>query len=458
MRYLLGITKDQAQGESSLYNKLQKLLKPSSKEIVTTHSLNALLSYLAIEEFDAIWVNWDIIGKYYIKFHSRLSKINKKIPLVIIYEDDVISGDVCMENEMLFSIYHRDDIEKKLPSITSRIRIYNDLKRSLSPLHRRNIRPNGFGQFVGNSTPMLKLYSQIVRVSGTDFTVLIMGESGSGKEIVAKNIHNLSHRNNFPFVSLNCAAIPDNLLESELFGYEKGAFTGAQKAKEGKFEIANNGTVFLDEIGDLAVELQAKLLRVLEDHTIERLGSVETKKINIRLLAATNKDLFSMTQEGIFREDLYHRLNVIPFQLLPVNRREDDIQMLIFHLIGKLTRNTSIKINSISTDLVKELGKNPLKGNVRELENLLTRLIFYSNSSVLTKNDLLDLDDILKVTERKPVEAVKQKEIISLKEMEKNAIEKAMVSFNGNITKVANALKISRVSLYKKIKDYGLNQ
>ena len=456
MKNLIGTPGKKSMEDYRLSSKLIELLEPVSVEITQAKSANSLLSYIAIEDYDAIWIKWSMIKDYYIRFHDRYKKLNKFIPIIIIIDSDTIDGALCQKNDYIFSIIIESELDSVFPDVLDRLVKFERFRNSLALGVSRNIRPNGFSDFIGNSRAMTKLYSQIVKVASTDFTALILGESGSGKEIVANSIHEFSQRKNFPFISLNCAAIPENLLESELFGYEKGAFTGANKTKAGKFELANNGTIFLDEIGDMAPDLQAKLLRVLEDHTIERLGGTESHKVNIRLLAATNKDLLQLTTTGEFRLDLYHRLNVIPLTLLPINKREDDIILLTLHIIQKLTKNSTLKIDGLSMALINHLRLLPMHGNVRELENILTRLIFYSDSTILKLKSLLETTAENSAIEHDHATESEPEEILPLKIVEMKAIDAALKKLNGHITNVANTLQISRGALYKKIKEYKL--
>ncbi len=459
MHYLIGYTGGIKGEEVQFNSELNLLLKPSATKITEAHSLNSLLSYLAVDHYDAIWVRWSLLERYYLIFHDKLEVLKKKIPLIILYGYNQIPGELCLKNDMVFSLIRENAMEEIIPSTVERIRHFNQFKQEYDSSISNDIRPNGYRRFVGNNDSMLNLYSQIIKVSKTDFSVLILGESGSGKEVVAKTIHQISKRSKYPFVSLNCAAIPENLLESELFGYEKGAFTGAQKSKEGKFELANNGTIFLDEIGDLALTLQGKLLRVLEDHTIEKLGSTATTKVNIRLITATNKNLNQLSDEGNFRSDLYHRINVIPMILTPIRERGEDITLLILHLISNLTKDNELKVKSVSSDLIDRIKSFPLDGNVRELENIITRLIFYSDSREL---NTCDLNEATKINFKEPDVEIFQElesnnEIIPLKDLEKKAIMNALNKLDKHITNVANALKISRGTLYNKMKEYDIS-
>jgi formate hydrogenlyase transcriptional activator len=240
-----------------------------------------------------------------------------------------------------------------------------------------------FEQVIGNSPALESVLEQVERVAPTDSTVLIQGETGTGKELIARAIHNLSSRCGRPFVKLNCAAIPLDLLESELFGHEKGAFTGAIAQKIGRFEVADNGTLFLDEVGDIPPALQPKLLRVLQEQEFERLGGTRTHQVNVRLVAATNRDLTEMARCGEFRSDLYYRLNVFPILLPPLRARREDIPALVTHFVDMCSRRIGKPIEHIPPDTMSALSSYQWPGNIRELQNLIERAVILSNDGVL---------------------------------------------------------------------------
>jgi formate hydrogenlyase transcriptional activator len=242
---------------------------------------------------------------------------------------------------------------------------------------------NGFDHIIGNSSALEFVLAEVERVAPTDSTVLILGETGTGKELIARAIHNISARCGRPFVKLNCSAIPFDLLESELFGHEKGAFTGAFAQKIGRFEMADTGTLFLDEIGDLSLALQPKLLRVLQEQEFERLGSGRTHRINVRLVAATHRDLAEMVAKKEFRSDLYYRLNVFPVVLPPLRERREDIPQLAAHFVEVFARRMGKRIDHIPQDILDAFISYSWPGNVRELQNLIERAVILSNNGVL---------------------------------------------------------------------------
>ena len=246
---------------------------------------------------------------------------------------------------------------------------------------------HNFGEIIGQSPSFVKVLGQVEQVASSDATVLILGETGTGKELIARAVHDFSGREERPLVKVNCAALPLNLVESELFGHEKGAFTGALSRKIGRFELADGGTIFLDEIGDLALELQGKLLRVLQEGEFERIGSLKTMTVDVRIIAATNRELEKQVKNGVFREDLFYRLNVLPIRLPPLRDRQEDIPLLIKHFVGKYSIKTGKTIHAVSQAVMIALQSYHWPGNVRELENIIERAI------VLNRGERLELGD-----------------------------------------------------------------
>ncbi len=299
---------------------------------------------------------------------------------------------------------------------------------------------------------MIKIKEKIKIIAETSSNVLIQGESGTGKELFAHAIYNNSKRYGKPFVKVNCSAIPYELMESELFGYEEGAFTGARKGgKIGKFEAANGGIIFLDEVGELPLNMQSKLLRVLQEREITKVGSLEEKKIDVRVIAVTNRDLEKMVEQGLFRLDLYYRLNVVNICIPPLRSRRGDIEVLIKHLIKKITKEEDLEVKGIDEDTLSIMNNYNWPGNVRELENTLERAINFLDEDRIIRPEHLP-PKILEYTEEDTIYNLKE----SIKELEKREIEKALLITNGNKLQSAEKLGISRVSLYKKIEEYDL--
>jgi transcriptional regulator with PAS, ATPase and Fis domain len=316
-----------------------------------------------------------------------------------------------------------------------------------------------FDEIIGNSPQMVEILKTVADVADTDSTVLIEGESGTGKEILARAIHFNSSRSKKPFVTINCAAIPETLLESELFGYEKGAFTGATQRKPGKFEVAKGGTIFLDEIGEMSPLLQVKILRFLQSHEFEPLGSNTVKRADIRIIAATNKDLLARVKENKFREDLFYRINVINLKLPPLRERRLDIAPLAISFAQKYSEKTNKKITGIDPEALNVLSRYDFPGNIRELENTIERAVILAKSENVCKDDLprnlLDGSgngssiqipgdyEELKLLRKKVVE-----------EVEKNFLKNILDKTGNNVTRAAQDAKMHRVELQRMIKKY----
>jgi len=332
--------------------------------------------------------------------------------------------------------------------------------RSENTLLREELsRARQFEKIVGDSPVMRKLYQLIDNVAQTNATALIVGESGTGKELIARALHNKSPRADNPFIKVSCAALPELLLESELFGHEKGAFTGAVAVRKGRFELADSGTLFLDEIGEISPAVQVKLLRAIQEREFERLGGQKTIKTDTRIVTATNKNLAEEVAKGTFREDLYYRLNVITVDAPPLRERTEDIPSLVYHFLKRYSAETNKEVSGISDEALELLVNHTWPGNIRELQNVIERAV------VLTANDSLGLSD-LPVGLRKPGIEVPPPEAVSIKisplkqargAWEKKYIERALAKFNGNISRTAEAIDLARKNLQEKIKTYRID-
>ncbi|MBU1170074.1 MAG: sigma-54 dependent transcriptional regulator [Proteobacteria bacterium] len=319
-----------------------------------------------------------------------------------------------------------------------------------------------FYGFVGENEAIRKISSMVSRVSTTDSTVLITGESGTGKELIARAIHKNSHRKASPMIIINCGSIPGELLESELFGHEKGAFTGAHRTRIGRFELADSGTIFLDEIGDMSPDLQVKLLRVLQEKCFERVGGTRSIHVDVRIISATNKDLKKAIQDNTFREDLFYRLNVIPIQVVPLRKRKSDIPLLVNHFIQKLHEKNSWGIKRFSEEAMNALCRYDWAGNVRELENLMERI------SVLVETDRVELDDLPDYISGTEPSSLENFQPVSdffengmgfneaVEEHQKKLILHALGKTNWVKAKAAEMLKMKRTTLVEKIKKMNL--
>ncbi|EHQ87930.1 sigma-54 interaction domain-containing protein [Desulfosporosinus youngiae] len=315
--------------------------------------------------------------------------------------------------------------------------------------------PMSFKEYVGQNSRLKETLVLAAKVARTESTVLILGESGVGKDVLARAVHNCSRRKDKPMIKVNCAAIPEDLIESELFGYEEGAFTGAKKGgKLGKFEIAHGGTIFLDEIGDMSITMQAKLLRVLQEKEFERVGGTKTIKVNIRVIAATNRDLESMIEKGTFRHDLYYRLNIVPLVLTPLRERKDDILELSKTFLKKFSRELGHELN-LSSQAERFLLKYEWPGNIRELQNVLEHASIVCGGTTIEVRHLpahiIPTNDERASVEEKPYDV---KEIVG--RMEKELILSALATYNNNRTQAMKALGISRRAFYDKLRKYGI--
>ncbi|HEY1087379.1 MAG TPA: sigma 54-interacting transcriptional regulator, partial [Archangium sp.] len=330
-----------------------------------------------------------------------------------------------------------------------------------------HVAPDGSARksIVGSGSRMEELFKVIDKVADTPSTVLITGESGTGKELVATALHQGSSRRDKPLIKINCAAIPKDLMESELFGYERGAFTGAVSSKPGRFELADGGTLFLDEIGEDPIEMQVKLLRVLQESEFERVGGIKTTRVDVRLIAATNRDLEKETEAGRFRKDLFYRLNVVPIVLPPLRDRAGDIPDLVVHFIEKYNKRLNKKIEGISDEAMMLLKAWPWPGNIRELENLMERVLLFADGPRIEAKDLPEgvrggmqaaptmAQGVTPAPGETPLkDFLKQKQA----EIEKSFIVQALAKTEGNVTRAAKLLQISRKSLQTKMKEFGL--
>jgi len=307
-----------------------------------------------------------------------------------------------------------------------------------------------FEDIIGRSRPMTDLFNIIPQIAGSDSTVLIEGESGTGKELFARAIHNLSSRGKGRFVPVNCAALPDTLLESELFGYKAGAFTDARKDKPGRFALADGGTIFLDEIGDISPAMQARLLRVLQDHRIEPLGSVDSVQVNVRVVCATNKDLSGLVRSGDFREDLFYRVRVIHLKLPGLKERREDIPLLVDYLVNKYNRLQDKDIAGVSGPVMARLMEHDYPGNVRELENILEQAF------VLCQGNMIEMHHLPAELRPDEMKTAEYAPATTLESMEKIMIMEALRRCKGSKKQAARELGINPSTIYRKIKSLGI--
>ena len=391
-----------------------------------------------------------------------LEEINqmKSPPMIVIvtaYGSEKVAVDAMKKGayDYIAKPYEIDDLRLIAKHAFEKLALEEENARLRSEINRLGSR----GKIVGESQVMNQVFNKIEKVGPSDVTVLVQGESGSGKELVAKEIHKISSRKNRPMITMNCAALPETLIESELFGHEKGAFTGATERRLGKFELADKGTIFLDEIGDMSPNTQAKVLRVLQEQSFERLGGTETLRVDVRLISATHKDLLKEIKEGNFREDLYYRLKVVEISLPPLRNRREDIIILAENFIQYFSDKHRKNVKSISNDAVKIFTKYSWPGNVRELQNVIESAVVMANAETLEISDFpeeISNSDINRSFDYNlPFRDAKK---IVVDTFERDFVSRKLAENNGNISKTAEALGMHRQSLQQKIKDLNMKQ
>ncbi|WP_242360706.1 sigma-54 dependent transcriptional regulator [Anaeromyxobacter sp. SG17] len=391
------------------------------------------------------------------------------VPVIMITAHGSVDSAVCALKAGAFDYITKPFEQDELKKVIAKAARAHDLER-------QNVH-SSFGEgdrppLVGQSAAMRAIYDMVARVADSPSTVLVTGESGTGKELIAKALHRGSSRRDKPLIKVNCAAIPKDLVESELFGYERGAFTGAVASKPGRFELADGGTLFLDEIGEIPVEMQVKLLRAIQEQEFERVGGIKTLRVDVRLIAATNRDLRQMIADGRFREDLYYRLAVVPIALPPLRERKEDIPLLVRHFIEKYDQRLGKKVEGIEEEALQLLLGYGWPGNIRELENLMERSVLFADGPLIEASALPDslrdrgAQPAVPIAAMGPLGAIaapsgaSMKEIVrhAQAELERELITRALEETGGNVTRAAKRLQISRKSLQVKMKELGLRE
>ncbi len=404
------------------------------------------------DSFDAVITDITMPGMSGMEVLGKVRELDERLPVVVITAYGTIESAVeAMKKgayDYITKPFNRDELRLTLGKALRMRKLEKEnveLRAEVTDRYR-------FESILGVSEKIKDVLAMAGRVAASDATVLITGESGTGKELLAKGIHYNSPRAEGPFVAVNCAAIPENLIETELFGHVKGAFTGAIKDREGRFELANGGTLFLDEVGDLRVDLQAKILRALQERQIDRVGGSHPVSVDVRVIAATNKDIERAVKDGKFREDLYYRLSVITIHMPPLRERKDDIALLVNHFLRKFNRGAEVRIEAEAFSAIKAYG---WPGNVRELENVIERASVLKRGDVIT---LADFPDKMK-KEKAGVENIilnLPEEGIGLEDLERNLIIKALEKHRGNQTRAAEYLGITRPTLIYRMEKYGI--
>ncbi|MFQ5648684.1 MAG: sigma-54-dependent transcriptional regulator [bacterium] len=430
---------------------LRFALEPEGYQVTTAETAEEGVEKFDQSEFDLVVTDLKMPGKdgLFVLDTVKKRRPGTEVILMTAYATAQNAVDAMKKGayDYIIKPFEMDELKMKVKHIMEKRKLAEEnrqLKRELKDKY-------SLENMVGMSGAMQQVYKMVEKVAPTDATVLIRGESGTGKELVALAIHHLSLRANEPFVAVNCGALPESLLESELFGHEKGAFTGADKMKIGRFELAGSGTIFLDEIGEISPATQVKLLRVLQNRQIERLGGTKTIQTKARTIAATNCDLEQMLQEKTFREDLYYRINVFPITLPPLRTRKEDIPDLVCHCLRKLGRDE----NAISSAALEQLMKYGWPGNVRELENIVER------SMIMSSTDTIDEEDLPPHVKNLPMASSNTTlsfpdEGLSLVQVEKDLLQNALNKAGGNKSKAAKLLGITRRKLYSMMERLGV--
>lgn len=402
------------------------------------------LTKIEAGNFDIILADIKMPGMDGLEMHRRIKAINSEVIVIVMTAFASVETAVQALKDGAFDYitkpFDPDDLSHLVRNATNQI----SLRYENEALKNKVVSLENIEDIVGNSKAMIKVLSEVENVAQSNSSVIITGESGTGKELIARAIHSNSARKFFPLVTVHCGALSEDLLESELFGHEKGAFTGAMFNRKGRFEMADGGTIFLDEIATISGKMQIELLRVLESKTFVRVGGNKEIKSDFRVICATNRNLKKLVEEGIFREDLYYRLNVVNITIPPLKQRRGDIPMLVQHFIKKYCTSMSRDIISIDPAALKRIEEYDFPGNVRELENMIERAIVVGNGKEIRVKDLPFEKDI--ITDSND----------SLSELEKRYIHQTLNKFNWNISRSAKSLKIDRVTLYNKIRKYEL--
>ena len=424
-------------------------LEAENYQVVTATDAEDALAKARNEGFDLALLDLKLIGRNGIELMGDLQKLDPELPIIILTAHGTIKSAVEAMSRGAFSYLTKPFDDQELLLQIQKSLEKRNLSREVKRLQNIVEEKYGFDNLIGKSGKMKRVMMQVAQAAKTDSIVYINGESGTGKELIAKNLHLAGSRGDGPFVAINCAAIPENLLESELFGYQKGSFTGANRNKKGLFAEAHGGTFFLDEISEMPINMQAKLLRVLEEKAVHPIGARTTVKVDTRILAASNKNLEEEVQKGNFREDLFYRIHVIVINLPPLRERKEDIPLLAGHFLEKYSKQANKKITGISSAASQKLLRHHWPGNVRELENTIEAAVAMADKNVIT-------EDLILQTQQIADEGLKFLKDAK-KDFEKNYLMQLITLTKGNVTEAAKLSGKYRADLYELLKKYNLN-
>lgn len=437
---------------------LEAMLKKEGYEVFTVSNGHEALNLLKEERISVVATDLKMPGINGMELLQKIMQYDSAMPVIILTAYGTVASAVDALKKGAFDYITKPFEQDELKTVISKAVKTRQLDGGYLPSPTGDVDQY---RIVGNSNGMAEIHRIIQKVSPTETTVLITGETGTGKELIARAIHNNSARKKQPFIKINCAAIAQNLVESELFGYEKGAFTGAVTTKPGRFELAHKGTLFLDEVGEIPREVQAKLLQVIQDQSFERVGGLKTISVDVRLITATNKNLPQEIKEGNFREDLYYRLNVFPIHMPPLRERTDDIIPLAEHFLEKSNLKLDKNVKGFAPEVLVFLLTYRWPGNVRELEHLIERLVLMTDGSVIKSNILPpdiaypEQNSSASATDKEPVrDALKN----HMEETEKQIIATCLEQCDGNVTRAAQKLGLSRKGLQLKMIKHNLRK
>ena len=437
--------------EKELRTLLSRLLKLDGYKVFEANDGEEGLRVLNQEDIRVVVSDVKLPGISGIDLIPKIKEINNKIEIVVLTAYGTISDGVTAIKRGAFDYITKGDEDNKILTAVERALEKSEMSVRIEQLEKRVGEKYNFENITGKSLKIREAVHLAQRAAETDVTVLLTGETGTGKEIFAQAIHNGSHRNKHSFVAINCSAISKDLLESEMFGYKAGAFTGAVKNKKGLFEEANEGTIFLDEIGEMDISLQSKILRVLETNEFIKSGDTKSTQVNVRVIAATNKDLNQEIENGNFRPDLFYRINTMKIELPPLRERPEDIMVFAEYFVKSYAQHMNKNITSIDEDCIKKLKEYSFPGNIRELRNIIERAVILTDGNVLLPSALPK--DMFTGKKSNHIQATGK-----LEDIEKMHIEKVLEETEGNKSKAAEILGIGLTTLYRKLKEYGLEE
>ena len=458
-----------ADDEPNLRRVLSAQLQRDGYEVIAAEDGQAALEVIENHHVDVIITDLRMPRVDGMELLKRVIATHPDVPVIMITAHGTVDTAVEALKHGAFDYITKPFEQSELRNVVRKASRTRELSQ-----HDVAAEPSEPGRYrlIGQSAPMVEVYQVIEKVADTPSTVLITGESGTGKELIARALHENSSRRDKPFIRVNCAAIPRDLIESELFGYEKGAFTGAVTSKPGRFELAHGGTLFLDEIGEIPVNMQVKLLRAIQEQEFERVGGIKTIEVDVRLVAATNRDLQEEIREGRFREDLYYRLNVVQVRLPSLRERTSDIPLLIEHFLRRFRAKLKKDVRGVSDAAMERLMAHPWPGNIRELENVMERCVLFSDGELIGVGDLPPelrgsgpppvereaTSSDARGQEDLPTPGLKEAVREATSRIERELIVRALDQTGGNVTHTARLLKISRKSLQTKMKELGLRE